>query len=341
MNDRFIRALRREPIDATPVWFMRQAGRSLPRYRESRAEQGMFEIIRDPEAAAEITAMPLEYYPVDACVLYNDLSTPFFAAGLDVEMRAGVGPVVDRPIETPADIERLRPHDPREAMPYVMDQIRILKDRLPVPVIAFIGAPFTLSSYLIKGTGPKTRQVESLKAFIFRHPEAWDRLASYWAHHLAEFGVAQYEAGAAAVQLFDSWAGAFSPADYEKYILPYSRRILDRLAEAGAPAIHFVTGNPELLPLIAEAGGDGIGVDWRLPLDEAWKRIGHDRAIQGNLDPAALLAGREVAVEKAREVLERAEGRPGHIFNVGHGILPGTDPETIRAVVDFVHEWRG
>lgn len=340
MNDRFVRALRREPVDATPVWFMRQAGRSLPKYRESRAEQGMFEIIRDPEAAAEITAMPLEYYPVDACVLYNDLSTPFFAAGLEVEMRAGVGPVVDRPIESPADIDRLLPHDPRVAMPYVMDQIRLLKKSLPVPVIAFVGAPFTLCSYLIKGVGPKTRQVESLKAFIFREPEAWDRLAKFWAHHLAEFGVAQHEAGAAAVQVFDSWAGAFSPADYERYILPHSHAMLARLKEAGVPAIHFVTGNPELLPLVAAAGGDGVGVDWRLPLDQAWDRIGHDRAIQGNLDPAAMLAGKDVALAEARKVLERAGGRPGHIFNVGHGILPGTDPDVIRAVVDFVHEWK-
>jgi len=341
MNQRLIRALRREPVDATPVWFMRQAGRSLPKYRESRAEQGMFEIVRDPAAAAEITALPLEYYPVDACVLYNDLSTPFFAAGLEVEMRAGVGPVVDRPIESAADIDRLRPHDPREAMPYVMDQIRLLETTLPVPIIAFVGAPFTLCSYLIKGPDARTRQVEALKAFIFRDPAAWDRLAGFWAHHLAEFGIAQYEAGAAAVQVFDSWAGAFSPADYERFILPHSHAMLQRLADAGVPTIHFVTGNPELLPLVAAAGGDAIGVDWRIPLDTAWDRIGHDRAIQGNLDPAILLAGRENAIAGARDVLQRAAGRPGHIFNVGHGILPGTDPDVIRAVVDFVHEWQG
>lgn len=340
INDRFVRALRREPVDATPAWFMRQAGRSLPRYRESRAEQGMFEIIRDPALAAEITAMPLEYYPVDACVLYNDLSTPFFAAGLEVEMRPGVGPVVDRPIRSNADIDRLLPHDPREAMPYVMEQIRILKDSLPVPVIAFVGAPFTLSSYMIEGYSGAGRQVEALKAFIFRDPGAWDQLASYWAHHLAEFGVAQFEAGAAAVQVFDSWAGAFSAADYERYILPHSKAMIERLAEAGVPTIHFVTGNPELLPLVAAAGSDGVGVDWRLPIDEAWDLIGEDKAIQGNLDPTAMLAGREVAIERAREILELVDGRPGHIFNVGHGILPGTDPETIRAVVEFVHEWR-
>lgn len=337
MNDRLLRALRREPVDRTPVWFMRQAGRSLPKYRESRAEQGMFEIIRNPEAAAEITAMPLEYYPVDACVLYNDLSTPFFGAGLRVELAPGVGPVVDRPIESAADVDRLRPFDPREAFPYVMEQIRILVRRLDVPVIAFIGAPFTLCSYLIRGT--RARDIDRLKAFILREPEAWHRLADYWAEHLAEFGVAQHEAGAAAVQVFDSWAGALAPEDYAEYVLPHSRKLLGRLAEAGVPTIHFATGNPALLPLLAEAGGAAIGVDWRIPVDEAWKAIGHDRAIQGNLDPAALLAGREVALRKTREILERVGGRPGHIFNVGHGILPGTDPEVIRAVVEFVHEF--
>lgn len=341
MNDRLLRALRREPVDATPVWFMRQAGRSLPKYRESRAEQGMFEIIRQPERAAEITAMPLEYYPVDACVLYNDLSTPFFGAGLEVTLVPGVGPVVDRPIESASDVDRLPPFDVREAFPYIYEQIRVLGERIDVPVIAFVGAPFTLCSYLLKPRGGKSREVEGLKAFIFREPEAWDRLATYWADHLAEFGIAQHEAGAAAVQVFDSWAGALSPADYERYVLPYNRRMLERLAAAGVPTIHFATGNPALLPWIAEAGGDGIGVDWRIPIDEAWDVIGHDRAIQGNLDPAALLAGEEVAIAKARDILERVGGRPGHIFNVGHGILPGTDPAVIRAVVEFVHAFGG
>lgn len=341
MNDRLIRALRREPVDATPVWFMRQAGRSLPKYRESRAEQGMFEIIRRPERAAEITALPLEYYPVDACVLYNDLSTPFFGAGLHVELVPGVGPVVDRPIEGADDVDRLEPFDPRQALRYVMDQIRLLGTRLDVPVIAFVGAPFTLCSYLLKPEGKKSREVEGLKAFIFREPDAWDRLAGYWAHHLAEFGIAQHEAGAAAIQVFDSWAGTLSPGDYERYVLPHSRTLLERLKAAGVPTIHFATGNPALLPLIAEAGGDGIGMDWRLPIDEAWRVVGEDRAVQGNLDPSALLAGREVALAKTRDVLDRVGGRPGHIFNVGHGILPGTDPEVIRAVVDCVHGYGG
>ncbi|MEN8375077.1 MAG: uroporphyrinogen decarboxylase [Gemmatimonadota bacterium] len=336
MNDRIVRALRREPVDATPVWFMRQAGRSLPRYRELRGDVGMFEILRDPEAAAEITRLPLEYFPVDALVLYNDISTPFFGAGLDVEIHPGLGPVVDRPIEGPDDVGRLRAHDPRATMDYIMDQIRLLVSRESVPVLGFVSAPFTLCTYLIKGA--KARNVDETKAFMWRWPDAWARLAGFWADHLGDFAVAQAEAGAGAVQVFDSWAGALSPGDYERFAQPYTRRILERLAAAGVPSINFTTGNPALLPLVAAAGGDGLGVDWRVPLDEAWSTVGHDRAIQGNLDPATLAAGRDAALAAAADVLRRAGGRPGHIFNVGHGLTPDADPEVVRAVVDFVHE---
>lgn len=336
MNDRLMRALRREPVDVTPVWFMRQAGRSLPRYRELRADTGMFDILRDPAAAAEITMLPLDYYPVDACVLYNDLATPFFGAGFHVEMRPGVGPVVTDPIETAADVGRLRPFDPRETMDFSLEAIRILTERLDVPVIGFVGAPYTLCSYLIKG--PRTRHLEETKTFIWQEPEAWRDLADFWAEHQADFAIAQHEAGAAAVQVFDSWAGSLAPADYERHILPHSGRLLGRLKEAGVPSIHFATGNPALLPLMARAGGDGIGVDWRLAIDQAWDRIG-DRAIQGNLDPVALLAGRDTAVRKTREILDRVARRPGHIFNLGHGILPGTDPAVLKAVVETVHEY--
>lgn len=337
MNDRIAHALRRERADATPVWFMRQAGRSLPRYRELRAEAGMFEVLKTPELAADVTAMPLEYFPVDACVLYNDLSTPYFGAGFDVEMRVGVGPVVTPRIETPADVDRMTPYDPRVSMDYILDQIRLLTSRLDVPVLGFVGAPFTLATYLIAGA--KARNVDETKVFMFRHPEAWDRLAGFWADHMAEFAIAQHEAGAAVVQVFDSWAGALSPRQYETYILPHMQRLFGRMKEAGVPGINFATGNPELLPLVAAGGGEVIGIDWRIPLDEAWKAVGDDRGVQGNLDPVALLAGREVALREARDVLDRAGGRPGHIFNVGHGLLPGTDPDVIRAVVDFVHEY--
>ncbi|MGH7483947.1 MAG: uroporphyrinogen decarboxylase [Longimicrobiales bacterium] len=336
MNERIQRALRREPVDATPVWFMRQAGRSLPRYREVRAERGMFDVIRDPEAAARVTALPLEYYDVDAAILYNDLSTPFLGAGLEVELESGVGPVLRDPITEPGDVDRLEPYDPVEALPYTMEQIRLLAGRLDVPLLGFVGAPFTLCSYQIGG--PRPKNLERTKAFMLRHPSAWHRLGRFWAFHLSEYGIAQWEAGAAAIQVFDSWAGALDPNDYARYVLPYSQLLLDRLADRGVPTIHFVTGNPALLPLVAEAGGDCIGLDWRLPIDLAWDMIGDGRAVQGNLDPAALLAGRDVAIAKARDVLERVDGRPGHIFNLGHGLLPETDHEVVRAVVDFVHE---
>lgn len=340
MNNTIVQALRREPTEYTPVWFMRQAGRSLPRYRELRADVGMFEILRDPERTAEITKLPLDYFPVDACVLYNDLSTPFFAAGLDVEMRAGVGPVVSPPVRTAADVERLEPFDAREDewLRPTLQSIRLLAERLDVPVLGFVGAPFTLCSYLVEG--PRTRHLSQLKRFIWTESEAWHRLADFWAKQLAGYAIAQHEAGAAAVQVFDSWAGALAPQDYERYVLPHTRTMFERLHDAGVPSINFFTGNPVLLPLVASAGGDCVSVDWRLPLDTAWELIGPERAIQGNLDPVTLLAGTDTALEHARDVLERAGGRPGHVFNVGHGLLPETDPAVIRAVVDFVHEFQ-
>jgi uroporphyrinogen decarboxylase len=336
LNDRLLRAIRREPVDSTPVWFMRQAGRSLPKYRERRADTTMYELLRDPAAAAEITALPLEYFPVDAAVLYNDLSTPYFAAGFDVELRAGVGPVVRNPIRAPSDVDRLQPFDARAALDFNLDQIRLLVGRLDVPVLGFVGAPFTLCSYLF---GPRSRDLAEIKSFMWRHTDAWHRLAGYWATHMGDFGVAQHEAGAGAVQVFDSWAGALGVEDYRELVLPHTRTILDTLKRAGVPSIHFAIGNPALLPSIAEAGGDAVSVDWRLPIDEAWDIIGHDRAIQGNLDPCALLAGADAALAQTRTILERIGGRPGHIFNLGHGMLPETDPTVARRVVDFVHDF--
>ena len=338
MNDRILKAIRREPVDATPVWFMRQAGRTLPRYRDSRAMRDMISILHDPEAAAEITAMPLDYFPVDACVLYNDLVTPFTAAGIDLEMKPGIGPVVNDPVVTPADIDRLKPFDPRIELKYTMDQIRLLKGRIDVPILGFIGAPFTLCSYLVRGS--RSKHQEEIKEFIYRETEAWHRLALFWASHLADFGIAQFEAGAAAVQVFDSWAGSLSQEDYEEFVLPHSQRMISTMQQAGVPVIHFATGNPALLPLITQAGGDVISIDWRLPIDTAWDVIGEDRAIQGNLDPVALLAGRDFALKRARDIMDRVAGRPGHIFNCGHGLLPGTDPDVVKAVVDFVHEYK-
>ena len=317
---------------------MRQAGRVLPRYRESRAMRDMISILNDPEAAAEITAMPLDYFAVDGAVLYNDLVTPFIAAGMQLEMRPGIGPVVLDPVEKPDDVDRMKPFDPRVSLKYSLDTIQILRKRIDVPVLGFVGAPFTLCSYLIKGQ--RSKHQEEIKAFMMQQPEAWGRLATFWADHLAEFGIAQFEAGASCVQVFDSWAGSLSPEDYEAQVLPYSKRMITRMSENGVPVIHFATGNPALLPLIAQAGGDCISLDWRLPIDQAWDIIGEDKAVQGNLDPVGLLAGKDVALKKARDIMDRVAGRPGHIFNTGHGLIPGTDPDTIRAVVDFVHEYQ-
>lgn len=334
MNDRLLRALRREPVDRTPVWMMRQAGRSLPRYRALRDERPFFEVLKDPEASAEITAMPLDYYPLDAAVLYNDLATPFLGAGFELELRKGVGPVVDRPIRSAADVAALRPFDPREALKFNLDAIRILKEKIDVPVLGFVGAPFTLCSYLVGG--PRSRDLAELKRFMWEQPDAWADLAAYWADHLADFCIAQHEAGASAVQIFDSWAGSLGVEDYRASAMPWSRRLIDRVRAAGVPVIHYFGGNPALLESVAEAGGEAISVDWRMPIDDAWRVIGHDRAIQGNLDPLVLLAGRDVAVAKTREILRRAAGRPGHIFNLGHGIHPDTDHDVIAAVVEAV-----
>lgn len=337
MNDRILRALRGEPVDRTPIWMMRQAGRSLPRYNATRAERGMFDLLKDPVAAAEITAMPLEYYDVDAAVLYNDLSTPYFGAGFDVEMRKGVGPVVHNPIMKPEDVERLTPFDPRIELDYNLDQIRVLVERLDVPVLGFVGAPFTLSSYLIMGQ--RSRDLTEIKTFMWSETAAWNRLADFWATHMAEFAIAQHEAGAGAVQIFDSWAGSLGPQDYEEFVLPHMRTLFGRLESANVPTINFYNGNPALLALVAQGGGDAVSIDWRMPIDDAWKIIGYDRAIQGNLDPCALLAGEEFALRRTKDILDRVGGRPGHIFNLGHGILPETDWKVARAVVDFVHEY--
>ena len=335
MNDLLLRALRREPTERTPVWFMRQAGRCLPRYRELREERSFLELVGDPESAAAVTSLPLEYFPVDALVLFMDLSTPFEAAGLEVEMRAGVGPVVLEPWSGPEDVGRLRPFDPRASLGHVLEAIRILAARERVPVLGFVGAPFTLCSYLLPG--PRASRLNGIRALVHGRPGLWDRLAGFWAEHLAEFAIAQVEAGAGAVQVFDSWVGVLDPETYRDRVLPHSRHLLGRLRTARVPSIHFGTGNPALLPALAEAGGDAIGLDWRQPIDRAWKAVGPERAVQGNLDPAAILAGEEAALAATDDILRRVGGRPGHVFNVGHGLDPDSDPTVIRAVVERVH----
>lgn len=338
MNDLLLRALRREPVDRTPVWFMRQAGRSLPRYHELKGDRDLLRVTRDPRLAADITKLPLEYFPVDAAVLYADISTIFVGAGIPVEIQKGLGPVLPHPYDTADRIRSLRPFDPRDTLDFVLETIGTLEHELDVPVLGFVGAPFTLMTYMVES--PRSKDRQGTKAFMWREPALWHELMDYWAEHLAAFGQAQFEAGAGCIQLFDSWAGVLHPDDYRRSVLPHSRRILRELEAAGVPTIHFATGNPALLPLLAEAGGDAIGLDWRIPIDEGWRIVGTDRAVQGNLDPVALLAGAEVAIARTAEILRAVGGRPGHIFNVGHGLLPDTDPDVVRAVVDFVHEFQ-
>jgi uroporphyrinogen decarboxylase len=334
MNDRLLRAIRREPLDRTPVWFMRQAGRSLPRYHELKGEQDLLAVTRNPRLAADITKLPLEYFPVDGAVLYADIATIFLGAGIPVTIEKGLGPVLPHPYNDAATIRSLKPFDPRGPLDFVLRTLQILKEELDIPVLGFLGAPFTLMTYMVES--PRSRDREGTKAFLWNEPALWDELMSYWSHHLIEFGRAQVEAGAACIQLFDSWAGTLHPDDYEAAVFPYTERILAGLAAHGIPTINFATGNPALLPLMARAGGDVIGLDWRVRIDEAWETVGFDRGVQGNLDPLALLAGKATALRSAEAILNAVGGRPGHIFNVGHGLHPDTDPAVVRAVVEYV-----
>ena len=336
MNDRFLRACRREPVDCTPVWFMRQAGRYLADYRELRKRYTLLEIVRQPELAVAVTLQPVDVIDVDAAILFSDLLVPFTPMGLDFEFVKGEGPSIHYPIRAASDVSRLRTYDPREALGHVLETIRLLRRELRdrVPLIGFGGAPFTLAAYAIEG-GPSTTYAHT-KAFMYAQPEAWHKLGAMFAELIADYMRAQIEAGAQAIQIFDSWAGALSRSDYREFAMPHTRAIFDRLADCGVPLIHFGVGATAILNDLAEAGGDVIGLDWRLPLDEAWARI-DDRAVQGNLDPTALLGPRDRLFASADDVLRRAGGRPGHIFNLGHGILPSTALEQVQELARHVH----
>ena len=335
MNDRFLRACRREPVDTTPVWFMRQAGRYMPEYRALRARHSLLELCRTPELAAEVTLQPVRRIAVDAAIIFSDLLLPLEPMGLPFDFVKGDGPVVSAPLRTEADIDRLRPVEPREAFAPVLEAIRMVRPELEVPLIGFVGAPFTLASYAIEG-GHSSNYAHA-KELMYRRPDAWHRLCGKLATMAADYLKAQVEAGVQAVQVFDSWVGALAPADYQEFVQPHVRAIFEALAHLDVPKIHFGTGTAMLLELQRDAGGDVIGVDWRVPLDEAWPRIG-DRAIQGNLEPALLLAPLDRLLARADDVLRRAGGRAGHVFNLGHGILPSTPLEHVQALTDHVHE---
>jgi uroporphyrinogen decarboxylase len=338
VNDRFLRACRRHPVDATPVWFMRQAGRYMPEYRELRTRYSLLDICRAPELAVAVTLQPVNAIEVDAAILFSDLLVPFTPLGLDFDFVKGEGPAIENPIRSAADVNRLRTFEPREALGHVLETIRILRRELSgrVPLIGLGGAPFTLASYAIEG-GPSTNYART-KAFMYSEPEAWHRLCERFASAIADYLAAQVEAGAQALQVFDSWAGSLGRTDYREFALPHSRQLFTALRSTGVPVIHFGVGTSAILPDLTEAGGDVMGVDWRLPLDEAWFVVGHDRAVQGNLDPTLLLGPRERLLSAADDVLRRAGSRPGHIFNLGHGVLPATSLEQVQALAKHVHE---
>ncbi len=322
----------------TPVWFMRQAGRSLPEYRAVRGSGSILDAIADPALSAEITLQPVRRYGVDAAILYSDIVVPAAAIGFGVDVAPGTGPVVAEPFRTEADLDRLVPLDPKTHTPYVLETVRrVVAELTPmgVPLIGFAGAPFTVASYLIEGRPSRT--YEHTKAMIHSRPDLWHELAD----RLADLAIAslrsQILAGASLLQLFDSWAGALSPPDYERFVLPHSAKVFAGVADLEVPRIHFGVGTGELLTLMRDAGADVVGVDWRVPLDVARTRIGERHALQGNLDPALCLADWPVAEEATRDVLRRAGDHPGHIFNLGHGVLPETDPAVLERVVDLVH----
>ncbi|HLI14543.1 MAG TPA: uroporphyrinogen decarboxylase [Acidimicrobiales bacterium] len=331
----FLRACRLQPVDTTPVWFMRQAGRSLPEYRALRGERSVLEAVRDPALASELTLQPVRRYGVDAAILFSDIVVPLAAVGVDLDVVPGTGPVIASPIRSAADVARLRPLEPELDVPYVLETVRQLAGELEVPLIGFAGAPFTLACYLVEG-GPSRTFVRT-KALMHGDEALWFALVERLAQSALAFLSAQVEAGASAVQLFDSWAGALSRRDYERYVLPASRRVLEGLAPLRVPRIHFGVGTAELLDLMAEAGPDVVGVDWRTPLPVAARRIGRPVALQGNLDPALCAAGAGPALAEATRVLEDAAGLPGHVFNLGHGVLPETDPDVLARLVDLVH----
>jgi uroporphyrinogen decarboxylase len=330
-----MRACRREPVPYTPVWFMRQAGRSLPEYRALRADIGMLDSCRSPELVCEITLQPVRRHGVDAAILFSDIVVPVAAAGVALQIVAGTGPVVADPIGTEADIDRLRPLEPADVS-YVDEAVRLLVAKLgTTPLIGFAGAPFTLASYLVEG-GPSRTHART-KAMMYGQPAVWHALCERLAQVTLTFLRVQVAAGASAVQLFDSWAGALSEADYRRYVLPHSSAVLAGLADAGVPLIHFGVGTGELLTAMAEAGADVVGVDWRTPLDRATGRVGPGRAVQGNLDPCVLLAPWSVIETEVRRVLAEGRAAPGHVFNLGHGVLPETDPDVLTRVVELVH----
>jgi uroporphyrinogen decarboxylase len=335
--ERMLAAARREPADRTPIWFMRQAGRCLAGYRALRETYDILTITRTPELCARVTLMPVEEFGVDAAVMYADIMLPLIGMGVPFSIDPGIGPLIHEPVRTDADVAALRVVDPHDATPDLFEAIRLVRRELDgkTAVVGFAGGPFTVASYMIEGK--PTKEFSRTKAMLHGEPELWHRLMSTLTEVTISYLLAQVEAGAQMIQLFDSWAGALSVSAYEQMVLPYSRRILETVGAMGVPTIHFGTTTSHLLEPMARCGSDVISVDWRLPLDEAWRRIG-DRGIQGNLDPGVMLAPFAVIAREARQILASAGGRPGHIFNLGHGVLPETPSDNLKRLAELVHE---
>ncbi len=334
-DSNFIQACRALPHDRVPVWFMRQAGRSLPEYRAIRGEGTILQAIENVDLSTELTLQPVRRYGVDAAILYSDIVVPAYAVGFGLTVTPGVGPEVENPFRSRDDLARLRPLDPDADTPYVIETVRQLVAELDVPLIGFAGAPFTVASYLIEGRPSKDHA--KAKALMLSEESLWHDLLD----RLADLAIAsltsQIDAGASAIQLFDSWAGSLSPAQYRRYVLPHSQKVLAAVEPSGVPRIHFGVATGEILDQIAEAGADVVGVDWRVPLREARTRVGSAKALQGNLDPTVALAGVDAALASTRDVLADNDGHPGHVFNLGHGVIPNTDPDVLAEIVRTVH----
>jgi uroporphyrinogen decarboxylase len=314
---------------------MRQAGRSLPQYREIRKRFGLFEIVRQPELCAEVTLQPVEAHGVDAAVMFTDIMFPVLGMGVDVDLVESVGPVVAEPVRSAADVERLRVSDPEESAPFILEAVRLVREQLPPEraVIGFCGGPFTVAGYLVEGQ--PSREFTRVKTLMYREPAVWHALMDRLAEQFVRYVAGKVRAGADVIQVFDSWVGALSVDDYEEFVAPYSARIL---ASVEVPTIHFGTGTTHLLPAMADAGGDVIGLDWRVPLDRGWELVGDERGVQGNLEPAVLLGPWDRIEGATRDILDRAGGRPGHVFNLGHGVMPDTDPAVLRQLTEFVQD---
>jgi uroporphyrinogen decarboxylase len=341
VTTRLLDACLRKPVDATPIWLMRQAGRYLPEYRAIRDRLSFIEMCKRPDVAAEVTLQPLRRFDLDAAIIFADILLPLEGMGIGFHFSEGDGPVIERTVRSAADLEGVRAVEPQADVPYVLEALRLVRRELDgrVPLIGFAGAPFTLASYVIEGGHSRT--YAEAKKLMYGEPATFDRLMGLLAESVTSYLLAQIAAGAQVLQLFDSWVGALGPYDYERYVLPHSKAVLDAVSGRGVPVIHFANGASAMLPLPLRAGGDVVGVDWRIDLDRAWDELGDGVGIQGNLDPVTLLGPVDEVEIRAADVLSRAQRRPGHIFNLGHGLLPSTPPDAVKRLVEFVHEWDG